>query len=57
MPLPPTKYVMRQGETLVDAVVDLDGQWFDGCTFTDYTFMFRGVEPLGYARCEFDRHR
>lgn len=46
-------YTLRQGENRTGDVIELDGHWFDGCTFTDCTLVFRGIKPFGYVKTEF----
>lgn len=46
-------YTVRDRERRIDAVVELDGQWFQHCTFSNCTLVFKGIHPFGYAHSNF----
>lgn len=44
----------RRHESFAGSVVDLDGNWFEHCTFTGCVLVFNGSQTFGYAHdCQF----
>jgi hypothetical protein len=43
----------HERETFADAVIELDGNEFDGCEFTRCHFIYRGGQPPTLVNCSF----